>query len=301
MRDAEDVVAALRASAQLWEVGPGLVGLRGPALALLQALERTVTDLTRRGAHEEWRVPPAVSFATLARSGYFASFPQWLTVASHLTGDPLALERVAEAADPAAELAGALAPPQSALAPAVCYHAYAGLAGNTFDREQRITLQATCWRHEGDQLRPLERGWAFTMREVVCVGPADAVARFLEEAQAWVTGLARRLGLSFQVEEASDPFFAPTARGRALLQRVKGLKRELTLPIGPGRWLAVASLNDHELYFGNAFDMKLPSGEPASSACVAFGLERWLLAFLVEHGLDLKAWPAIPDFSEERR
>jgi hypothetical protein len=298
---AEEVVTALRASDQLWETGPGLVGLRGRALGLLQALEASITELARSGAEEEWRVPPAVSLATLARSGYFASFPQWLTVASHLTSNPQALERVAAAAEPAAEVGQALAPPGGALAPAVCYHAYAGLAGKTFARAHRVTMQATCWRHEGDRLQPLERGWAFTMREVVCVGPADAVVRFLEEAQAWVTGLARRLGLSFQIEEASDPFFAPTSRGRALLQRAKGLKRELMLPIGPGRSLAVASLNDHELYFGNAFELRLPDGEPASSACVAFGLERWLLAFLVEHGVDAKAWPTVSASSEERR
>jgi len=300
MRPAEDVVAALSASGQLWEVAPGLVGLRGPVLGLLQKMEREVTTLARRGADEEWSVPPALSFATLARSAYFASFPQWLTVASHLTVDPACLQRVAAAAEPAAELGGALAAPEAALSPAVCYHAYAGLAGTTFDRERRLTLQSTCWRHEGDRFRPLERGWAFTMREVVCVGSTDAVSRFLEQGQTWITGLARRLGLPFQLEEASDPFFAPTARGRALLQRVKGLKRELTLPIGGGRSLAVASLNDHELHFGKAFALRLPDGEPASTACVAFGLERWLLAFLVQHGLEPEAWSeALASLEEE--
>ena len=33
------------------------------------------------------------------------------------------------------------------------------------------------------------------------------------------------------------------------------------------------------------------TGEPAASGCVAFGLERWLLAFLVAHGPDAAAWP----------
>ena len=130
------------------------------------------------------------------------------------------------------------------------------------------------------------------MREVVSVGPLDAVRRFLEEGLGWVTGLTAELGLSGRVEEASDPFFAPTSRGRAILQKVKGLKRELTLPIGEDRRLAVASLNDHELHFGEAFDLRLPGGEPASSACVAFGLERLLLGVLMQHGVDVARWPA---------
>jgi seryl-tRNA synthetase len=293
MTPAEDVVAWLKDSGQLWETAPGLVGLRGPALRLFRSLERRVEALAAAAADEEWRVPPALSFGCLGRSQYFASFPQWLTVASHLTSEVPALERVAAAVDPIPAVADAVTPPEVALAPAVCYHAYAGLAGAMLRRERRITLQSTCWRHEGERLRPLERGWAFTMREVVSVGAPDAVRCFLEQALGWVTGLAAELGLSDRVEEASDPFFAPTARGRALLQRVKGLKRELTLPIGEGRRLAVASLNDHELHFGEAFDLRLESGEPASSACVAFGLERWLLCVLVEHGLDPTAWPEL--------
>ena len=290
MTPADDVVAGLKASGQLWETAPGMVGLRGPALQLLRGLERRIVALAAAAADEEWRVPPALSLFTLGRAQYFASFPQWLTVASHLTSESAALERVAAAADPTAAVADALTPPEVALAPAVCYHAYAGLAGTTVERERRITLQSTCWRHEGEGLRPLERGWAFTMREVVSVGPQDAVERFLEEGLGWVTGLATELGLSGRVEEASDPFFAPTARGRALLQRVQGLKRELRLPLGGGRSLAVASLNDHRLHFGESFDLRLPGGEPALSACVAFGVERWLLCFLVEHGLDPRAW-----------
>ena len=293
MTPAEDVVAWLKDSGQLWETAPGLVGLRGPALRLLRGLERRVEALAAAAADEEWRVPPALSFGCLGRSQYFASFPQWLTVASHLTSEVAALEQVAAAADPTAAVADAVTSPEVALAPAVCYHAYGGLAGTTLRRERRITLQSTCWRHEGERLRALERGWAFTMREVVSVGPLDAVQRFLEEGLGWVTGLAAELGLSGRVEEASDPFFAPTARGRAILQRVKGLKRELTLPIGGERRLAVASLNDHELHFGEAFDLRLENGDPACSACAAFGLERWLLCVLVEHGLDSRAWPEL--------
>ena len=90
---------------------------------------------------------------------------------------------------------------------------------------------------------------------------------------------------------ASDPFFAPTARGRAALQRIKGLKHELVFHFTDGRPLAIASFNDHELFFGEAFGITLPDGTPAWSGCVAFGLERWLLAVLATHGVDPFDWP----------
>ena len=105
--------------------------------------------------------------------------------------------------------------------------------------------------------------------------------------------LAAALGLDGELAEATDPFFAPTARGRALLQRVKGLKQELLLRVGDER-VAAASFNLHERFFGEAFDIRLADDAPAASACVAYGVERWLLAFLVAHGPDPRGWPALP-------
>jgi len=104
--------------------------------------------------------------------------------------------------------------------------------------------------------------------------------------------LASSLGLEHRIVIATDPFFAPTARGKKLLQRVKGLKHELMLPVGDGREIAAASFNNHEAFFGECFDIRQAGGEPAVSGCVAFGLERWLLAYLVAHGPDAAGWPA---------
>ena len=46
-----------------------------------------------------------------------------------------------------------------------------------------------------------------------------------------------------------------------------------------------------EVFFGDAFDIRLEDGTAAHTACTAFGLERWLLAVLVRHGPDAAAWP----------
>jgi len=58
--------------------------------------------------------------------------------------------------------------------------------------------------------------------------------------------------------------------------------------------VAAASFNPHERFFGEAFDIRLADGSPAASACVAFGIERWLLAFLAAHGTSARGWPTIP-------
>ena len=288
----ERIVATLVARGELWEAAPGIVGLRGDTLALLGAIEQAIARLASAETRDEWRVPSAIALKTLARADYFASFPQWLTLASHLDGDEAVLERLAAHPDPAVAAGDAAAAAEAALPPAVCYHAYAALAGRTIASPTLLTAQGTCWRHEGARHAALERGWAFTMREIVCLGTAEDTAAFRARGIQRAKVLAEDLGLEAVLVEANDPFFAPTARGKALVQRLKALKHELLLPIGD-RSIAAASFNHHERFFGEAFAIRLAGGEAASTACVAFGLERWLLAFLSAHGLEPRGWPAL--------
>ena len=287
MRQRDLLVAALRARGELWEPAPGVVGLRGAPLALLRRIDAGLASLCASETDDEWAVPAALPLETLERAGYFASFPQWLTLASHLTDDRSTLERIASSAEPARVASSACAPAGAALAPAVCYHVYAALEGTILRGPRIVTAQGQCWRHEGPRLSTLERGWAFTMREVVCLGTAQECAAFRERGVRMARSLAAALGLDGSMEPAADPFFAPTAQGRALLQRVKGLKHELRLPIGDGETTAAASFNLHEQFFGEAFDIRLADGEPVHTACVAFGLERWLLATLLRRAAGL--------------
>jgi seryl-tRNA synthetase len=281
MRQRDALLAELRARGELWQPARGLIGLRGRPLAVLRRVERLVASLCAGETDEEWVVPAAIPLATLERAGYFASFPNWLTLAAHLSDDQAVLERVASSTAPARAAAEATVPAATALPPAVCYHVYEALAGTTLRGPRVVTAQAPCWRHEGGRLAPLERAWAFTMREIICIGTEAECSAFRERGVAIARRLATALGLEWSIEPAEDPFFAPTARGRALLQRLKGLKHELRLPIGDAETTAAASFNLHEQFFGEAFDIRLADGEPAHTACVAFGLERWLLAVLL--------------------
>ena len=114
MSPRDDVVKALRARGELWDVAPGVTALRGDAAELLRALERAIAALCGLETADDWRVPPAIDFATLARAEYFASFPHWLTLASHLSDDDESLRRVAEHGDSPAVVHEASAPPQAA-------------------------------------------------------------------------------------------------------------------------------------------------------------------------------------------
>lgn len=301
------IVAELRARGELWETSPGVVGMRGDLALLYSDVSSAIGEIATAGFRhtphatrhalqttvEEWAMPSVISFDSLERAQYFDSFPHWLTAASHLRDEEAALERVAKSARPGVEAAKSLDVASSALPPAVCYHTYAALANSKIDSPVVMTAEETCWRHEGERLAALERGWAFRMREIVFLGQSAAAEEFRQANIKNVSAFAESIGLKTRVELATDPFFAPTARGKALLQLVKALKHELIIDRPDRTSLAISSFNNHERFFGDAFGIRLSTGESATTACVAFGIERWMLAILMTHGVDSSNWPQL--------
>jgi len=250
--------------------------LSGPVLALAERVESRLAKLAAQWQAEELRVPPVVETADLERLDWLRSFPHLATLATTFD-DP---EAVAEGG------ARALAPPAAVLTPAACFHVYGHLRGQVVTRPRHLTVQATCFRREAEY-RPLERQWTFTMREVVAVGAGTDVAAFLAEARTAAEGLAADLGLDVAWAAATDPFFRPPSNPRYLMQLADPTKHELRLADG----LAIASVNLHHDHFGRAFAVSLAGGAPATTGCLAFGLERWLAAVIRHHGLDPDGWP----------
>lgn len=291
MRLPEDIARDLVARGELWDSVPGLSGMRGKLALLRRNVSLSIGELAGQFTEDEWQMPRGVSFDTLERASYFESFPQWLSGASHLSGDESVLEQIATSASPGELARRSFASAKAALPPAVCYHTYEALRGKSLQSPVVMTAEETCWRHEGVRLAKLERGWAFTMREIVCLADASETEGFRQRGIAEATSLADLFGLSTRIDVATDPFFAPSARGKAVLQRVKALKHEMLFDYPDGRSLAIASFNNHELFFGDAFDISLADGTSAASACIAFGIERWVLAILMTHGVDQCDWP----------
>jgi hypothetical protein len=111
----------------------------------------------------------------------------------------------------------------------------------------------------------------FEMRELVFLGAPEWIEQELTGLREEIATLAAHAGLHGEWQTASDPFFLPRARGKAHMQRILGTKIEFCLPDG----LAIASINRHGAFFGTRFFISLGDGQPAHSACVAFGLDRW--------------------------
>jgi hypothetical protein len=118
----EEVIRRLRESGSLWDVAPGVSGLRGPIVTLRREIEAALADIARGETQNEWCAPAAVGFDTLERAQYFSSFPQWLSTASHLSGDEAALQAIAASDSPGRAARSVAGTPETALPPAVCYN-----------------------------------------------------------------------------------------------------------------------------------------------------------------------------------
>jgi seryl-tRNA synthetase len=286
------------------ELGRGRVSLRGPALAVVRAIEEDVERIARRVNAAPEAHPGLAPAALLARCGAFASFPHTVSLVAHLAEDYDAVEayrqRSAEAGawvQPASE---AVAPFDACLLPALCYAVYAAREGTTLPEGGAVvTCGGRCARFESRNLAGIERLWEFGMREIVFIGDPERC----EAGRRWGLEMALdqldRWDLDGVVESASDPFFGSERGGRAHWQRAGDRKLELRLPVAPGggaaeepRRIACASFNLHERFFGSAFGIATADGAVASSACIGWGLERWMLACFAQHGFDPAAWPS---------
>ena len=268
----------------------GQATLSGPLLALADRLDRRFLALAARWDAEELRFPTFIGATELERIDWFRSFPHLATFPVSLDAAEANLDRFTGGepvdGDGCVRLP-ALAPVRDVLTPAACYHLYAHHRGAAFDRPRWFTTKATCFRRE-DHYEPLERQWSFAMREIVCMGTAGEAAAFLDEAAALVDEVTTALGLKLRWDLATDPFFRPSRNPQYLMQRIDPTKHELVFD---GR-LAIASRNLHHDHFGRAFSIGR-DGAPVHTACLAFGVERWLAAFVRQFGPDEVGWPEV--------
>ena len=235
--------------------------------------------------------PDLIELSQLNPVRYLQSFPHHATLVTGFRPQPAVFARAGGEYADAATIAvdeSMQAGFTHLLAPAACYHCYPEFAGRQIERTHLVTMRCTCHRRE-QAYEPLRRQWCFRMREIVCLGDAKSVATFAEDARQWLDRLIVELGLEARWATAMDPFFDCENDPKALAQRVAPSKQELRLADG----LAIASVNEHRTFFGDAYGIRTCSGA-AWSACVAFGLERWLWAFLDRFGPRVSTWPALP-------
>ena len=222
-----------------------------------------------------------------------------MTFASHLPEDGEQVQRFRARHQDKNDLdegtAADLGTPETCLSPAVCYHVYHLHEGQTVPGPGlAYGVCGRCFRYEAGNFAGLRCLWDFTLREVVFLGTRADVLRHREEGIERVARFLEGHQLAGEVRTASDPFFiAPDAVAKTYFQLSSETKYEVSLLLPEGARLAAGSLNYHTDFFGRAFDVQVEGDGPMHSACIGFGLERWVYAFLAQHGDNPAFWPPV--------
>src|SRR5262245_30908659 len=225
------------------------------------------------------RFPPVMSRRQLEKSGYLKSFPHLLGCVSCLHGSEGEIRATIERFDAGGDWAIDLAPADLVLSPAACYPVYplAASRGDVPAGGLLFDVACDCFRREPS--KHLDRLQSFRMREYVCIGTPAQIGAFRERWMARAGQIADHLGLTYRIEQASDPFFGRGGKMMAVSQVEQSLKFELLIPVRSiEQPTACMSFNYHQNHFGTTWNLRTETGEVAHTGCVAFGIDRLALA-----------------------
>lgn len=284
-----------------FQLGDGQVGLAGPAMRLVEALDaRFLRMATEEFGATEHRYPTFIPTDVLRRCGYFGAFPHLVTSVAHFVEDYEQLKRIRDANADSDRVVipdpGALVHAAACVTPATCYHAYQANEDRVLAAPGvAITASGRCARYESTNMIGLDRLWEFTMRELVLIGAEGWVAEQRQRGLDAFIRLVEEWDLDCQVETANDPFFGPVYATKAFWQSQSNLKYELRFAVEPKdgkpRTISCGSANLHEGFFGKTFRIALDDGAPVFTGCVALGVERLALACFTQHGFEPRRWP----------
>lgn len=261
----KNVIEKLESRGEILSLESGQIIFSGLPLNLFRYFDNLFLNLAYKYGATEIVYSTLISKKILEKAEYFQSFPSTAVKVDNLYY----------------------------LSPAVCYHTYQQLQNSELKSTSVTTSIGKCFRKEPLAYKPLERQMDFTMREIIFIGKYNLVEKLRKSLIEEIFKITKSFKLDGIIKKTNDPFFTSNYnnRGKRLLQQLKPLKFELQLLLKTNEYLAVCSFNNHEEFFGEHFNIRLSNNQPVTSGCVAFGLERWVLAFLTQHSINPKLWP----------
>jgi seryl-tRNA synthetase len=260
---------------------------------ICESLEAYITGLREPGV-EVMRFPPVMSRQQLEKSGYLKSFPNLLGCVCALHGTEPVIRAAADRLEQGGDWTAALSASDLVLSPAACYPVYpiAAARGALPAGGWQFDIEADVFRHEPSL--SLDRLQSFRMREFVRIGSPEEIVAYRERWLARAPQIAADLSLPHTLDVANDPFFGRVGQMMAVSQRQQALKFELLIPYHAAAVpTACMSFNYHREHFGIVWDMLDGRGEPAHTSCVAFGIDRLVVALFANHGVDPARWPEV--------
>jgi len=258
-------------------------------------VDRELANIAEAVGAEAWHVPAIGRMEdVIVPTRYLASHAQYVTFGYQLPCHFETLQRVSKNVREGmieGPRADDLVDAGFMLEPFACHNMFRMLKGKRVDACRTITALGRCFRHEGFRFEPMLRQWEFSVREIVLVGSANEIATRRMELVELAQGLARHLDVDARLAIATDPFFVSEAASQRTFQAMNSTKLEFELALDETRRTASGSFNLHGKHFSEVLGITDATQTPVDTACVGFGLERWMAAVVARWGADPGGWP----------
>jgi seryl-tRNA synthetase len=269
---------------------PGVFGRSAVFEDVLESFDRLVSAAGRKEGAEVLRFPPVMNRHDFERSDFMKSFPQMTGTVFSFTGTHAQHMSLVEHIHAGKDWSSFETMTDVVLVPAACYPIYPMCTGTLPPEGRLFDVASYCFRHEpsGDPARMQ----AFRQHELVRIGDADTVVAWRD---TWVDrgkAMLRSVGLPVESDVAADIFFGRGGKLLAANQKDQRLKFEVLMPIcSTENPTAVMSVNYHQDFFGQIFELRTSDGAVAHTSCLGFGMERVVLGLFKTHGPRPEGWP----------
>lgn len=281
----------------------GLISLGKEAVDLFDYFDTIFRNIALKLGASEEKYPVLLGINTMNYTGYYRRTPQYTMFCSDVTEDFSELEKMSKATFVKNNMDEVVKKPGFSLSPSACFHVYEKYQNKEIKNGTIITLNQNVFRNEGrlnwDEFGRLRD---YHVREIVFFGSEKYVEEIRERISKEIMQIIKRLEINAFMSVAADAFIMPKMIRYKKYQIMERSKYEVRMSYENDRTIAVASLNLHGTAFTNSFNIKVQGEENPVSGCIGFGIERWIMAFLVQYGTNVERWPGeIQQFIEDRK
>lgn len=288
----DNVIGELSATGEIVIYDKGLIGFGGRFLELYTKLDNMFHNWGLELGALDYQYPDLISLDTLSQYNYLSQFPQHLIFAPHLKENISLINTFSRKVKLSRDVISSdyidVEGVRYANKLAVCPHVYKQYEGKTIDPCNPVIISSVgkCKRYESVNVNYFERLLDFSMREIVVIGSPEYILEVRERLMEKTRRFIEKMGLTANIRTATDPFFTAEYSPKLLLQQKFKLKYELNMELPRGKELSVGSFNYHGSHFIEDFNIKSASDQSLATGCIAFGVERFVYAIMVQKGLN---------------
>lgn len=271
--------------------GEGQIGFGEKGKFLFEYFDELFANIAHKLGAIDKLYPALLPIKEYYKTGYLKKTPQYAMFCSAVNDNISSLEQT-DGAVHDHNVKDILKEPEYALSPSACFHTYLEYEDTVLEDNTLITFKQNVFRNEG-RLNYSEVGRLcdYHVREIVMVGSDDYVLEMRNHIMEKSIEIMKELNLEGDISLASDSFVVPKMQMYRKIQRIDKSKYEIHLKVSDNKSISTASFNLHGKAFTDPFNIRVKNCEETVTACVGFGLQRWVISFLSQYSLDEQKWP----------